>query len=94
MAETADDLQKRSDEFHVYCSRWKLNVNVEKTKVFVFSKGPKPKNIFYYNNNVVESVNEFKYLGIVFSRSGSSVKPKKYLAEQAQKAMYGVIRKI
>ena len=94
MAETANDLQKGLDEFHVYCSRWKLNVNVEKTKVLVFSKGPKPKNIFYYNNNVVESVNDFKYLGIVFSRSGSFCKAKKYLAEQAQKAMYGVIRKI
>jgi hypothetical protein len=94
MAETADDLQKGLDEFYVYCSRWKLNVNVEKTKVLVFSKGPKPKNIFYYNNNVVESVNEFKYLGIVFSRSGSFYKAKKYLAEQAQKSMYGVIRKI
>jgi hypothetical protein len=39
-------------------------------------------------------VNEFKYLGIVFSRSGSFCKAKKYLAEQAQTAMYGVIRKI
>jgi hypothetical protein len=93
IADTADDLQKGLDEFHVYCPRWKLNVNIEKTEVLVFSKGPKPRNIFYYNN-VVESVNEFKYLGIVFFRSRSFCKAKKYLAEQAQKAMYGVIRKI
>lgn len=31
MTETADDLQKALDEFHVYCSQCKLNVNVEKT---------------------------------------------------------------
>lgn len=94
MSETADDLQKALDEFHVYCSQWKLNVNVEKTKILVFSKGPKPKNIFYYNNNVVEIVSEFKYLGTVFSRSGSFCKAKKHLVEQAQKAMYSIIRKI
>lgn len=94
MTETADDLQKALDEFHVYCSQWKLNVNVEKTKILVFSKGPKPKNIFYYNNNVVEIVSEFKYLGIVFSRSGSFCKAKKHLVEQAQKSMYSIIRKI
>jgi hypothetical protein len=52
MAETAEDLQKDLDEFHVYCSRWKLNVNVENSKVLVFSKGLKPENIFYYNANV------------------------------------------
>jgi hypothetical protein len=42
----------------------------------------------------IESVNEFKYLGIVFSTNGSFCKAIKYLAEQAQKAMYGVITKI
>lgn len=40
MTETADDLQKALDEFHVYCSQWKLNVNVEKTKILVFFKRP------------------------------------------------------
>lgn len=28
MTETADDLQKALDELHVYCSQWKLNVNL------------------------------------------------------------------
>ena len=60
----------------------------------VFSKGPTPKNVFYFHDNVIESVKEFKYLGIIFSRSGSFCKAKKHLYEQAQKAMYGVIRKI
>jgi hypothetical protein len=45
MAETADDLQKALDEIRWICSRWKLKVNVEKTKVLVFSKSLKPKNI-------------------------------------------------
>jgi hypothetical protein len=50
--------------------------------------------MFYYNGNIIENVKEFKYLGLLFSRSGSFCKAKKHLREQAQKAMYGVIRKI
>lgn len=34
------------------------------------------------------------YLGIIFSRTGSFLKAKKHLCNQALKAMYGVIRKI
>ena len=60
----------------------------------VFSKGPTPKNVFYFHDKVLESVKEYKYLGIIFSRSKSFCKAKKHLFEQAQKAMYGVIRKI
>lgn len=36
MTETADDLQKSLEEFHVYCFQQKLNVNVEKKKIQVF----------------------------------------------------------
>lgn len=60
----------------------------------VFSKGATWKKTFYYKGEIIENVKEFKYLGIVLSRTGSFSKAKKHLCEQAQKAMYGVIRKI
>lgn len=50
--------------------------------------------MFYYNKVAIENVKDFKYLGIIFSRAGSFAKAKKHLCEQAQKAMYSVIRKI
>ena len=63
-------------------------------KNLIFSKGLITKRHFYYNESIIENVEEFKYLGIiVFSRSGSFCKAKKHLCEQAQKDMYGVIRK-
>ena len=40
LAESAVELQNALNEFKMYCSDWKLNVNVEKTKILVFSKGP------------------------------------------------------
>ena len=95
MAESADELQHALSEFQIYCSYWKLKVNVDKTKILVFSKGPMLKTKFYYNNQIVENVKEFKYLGVVFSRTGPFSKTKKnHLCEQAQKAMYRIIRKI
>lgn len=49
-------------------------VNVDKTKIMVFSKGPTPKNVFYFHDEVIESVKEYKYLGIIFFRSESFCK--------------------
>lgn len=82
------------DEFCKYCEQWKLTVNISKTKIVIFSKGRQPRNVFTYNGFPVEIVKEFNYLGIIFSRSGSFCKAKKRFCEQAQKAMFGVIRKI
>ena len=94
ISESADGLQHALNEFYTYCNQWKLTVSVYKTKVIVFSKGLTPKKKFYFHDKVIESVKEYKYLGILFSRSGSFCKAKKHLYEQVQKAMYGVIRKI
>lgn len=94
LAESSEGLQNALNAFHTYCKQWKLNVNVEKTKILIFSKGPLIKKEFHYNNNGIENVKEFKYLGIILTRGGTFCKAKKHLSEQAQKAMYGVIRKI
>ena len=91
MSEKATDLQYALDNFSIYCNQWRLKVNVNKTKIIVFSKGPAPKTVFKYDDNVIETVKDFNYLGIIFSRSGSFCKAKAHLAAQAQKAMYGII---
>lgn len=83
MTDTADDLQKSLEEFHVYCFQQKLNVNVEKKRYnFFFQKALSYK---YF----VEIVCEFKYLGTVFSRRGSFCKAKNHL-EQSQTFMHSV----
>ena len=49
--------------------KWKLVVNVNKTKVMVFRKRDRLRSElnFYYNNNEVEIVSQFTYFGIVFT---------------------------
>ena len=41
ISETAEELQNLLNSFEKYCEKWKLKVNIEKTKVMVFRKGGK-----------------------------------------------------
>ena len=94
MSETHADLQNQIDALHEYCNQWKLKVNVQKSKVVIFSKGRPPRNLrFVYNGNELEIVDEFSYLGILYSRTGSFTKAKKSQAEKATRAVYDIIKK-
>ena len=56
-----------------YCKRWKLKINVSKTKIMIFRKsGQLPRNMaFVYDNEPLEIVSTMRYLGIVFTPGGS-----------------------
>ena len=70
MAERADDLKRQIDIFSQYCEKWKLKVNFNKTNVMIFSNGRIPKNQrFSFDGKLLEIVERFNYLGIVFSKS-------------------------
>lgn len=71
---TPEELQKSLNILENYCKRWKLTVNTNKTKIVVFRRGGRlPNNLeFSYNGKVIEIVNKFSYLGIVFTSGGSS----------------------
>ena len=60
MAESASDLQNMLDKFGQYCEDWNSKVNVNKTKIMIFSKGRPPTNLFFsLNGSNIEIVNEF-----------------------------------
>ena len=89
-ANNAEQLQAGLDVLSEYCARWKLKVNVSKTKILVFRKGGMlPRNlVFTYDNEPLEIVKSFKYLGIVFTTGGSFSETQSTLAGQAQKAIF------
>jgi len=66
-ASSARDLQISLNNLSTYSKLWKLKVNVEKTKIMVFSRnGRYSKNIrFVYEEEKLEIVKEFKYLGVI-----------------------------
>jgi hypothetical protein len=55
-----------------YCNFWKLGVNIEKSKVMIFSRGQFPRVMnFLHNGKQLEIVNDFNYLGVVLTRTGN-----------------------
>ena len=85
-----ENLQEGLDFLSNYCKRWKLKINVSKTKVMIFRRGGRlPRDLaFYYEGEPLEIVSKFKYLGIVFTTGGSFSEAQKTLAGQAQKAIF------
>lgn len=59
-------------------------------KVMIFRKGGiLPRNLsFTYNGQIIEIVNKFRYLGVVFTVGGSFSEAQTTLAGQAQKAIF------
>jgi hypothetical protein len=93
-AETAAELQSALNAMYLYCETWKLKVNTAKTNVVIFSKSRQSENIdFIYNNERLTVVDEFQYLGTIFSRKGNFGRSKARLVQQARKAMFYVLRK-
>ena len=95
----ADDITLFSDSadglqgFNIlseYCDRWKLKINLSKTKVMVFRKGGRlSKELgFRYKGMEIEIVHQFSYLGVVFTSGGSFSNAQATLAGQAQKAIF------
>ena len=81
--------------FENYCDEWQLTVNVSKTKILIFTSGRYARNLnFFFKGNELELANEYKYLGIFISKSGSYLSCKKHIAEQANNAMFSLLRKI
>ena len=60
----------------------------------IFSGGLYSKNYnFYFKNVKLDLVSEYKYLGIYLSKSGSFLNCKKHLAEQANRALFSLLKK-
>ena len=89
-SENEEGLQNGLNLLEQYCDKWKLQVNVNKTKVMIFRKaGNIRRNIrFTYKNEILEIVNNFKYLGIIFTTGGSFKSTYEALHGQALKAMF------
>ena len=81
--------------FDSYCKKWHLTVNVQKTKIVIFSKGRANRDYrFMFRAEHIEIVKEYKYLGVFLGQSGSYVSAKKHIAEQANKASFALMKKI
>jgi hypothetical protein len=94
-AETAALLQKAIDQLLNYCSTWKLKLNTDKSKVLVFKRGRDVKHErWFYGDNEIQKTNQIKYLGIMFTANGQFNLAQKTLADQANKAVFTLYKKL
>ena len=71
LADTKEELQKMLTVLSKFTKKWRLRVNKKKTKIIVFDPARNAKTasepeIFMYNNDCIETVDKYKYLGLMF----------------------------
>ena len=73
----------------IYCKENELTLNTEKTKCMIFNKGGKLlRTPFHYNNEKLENVRKFKYLGFLITPSGEIISGLNDLRDRALKGFY------
>lgn len=82
LSDTPEGLQLSLNKLKSYCETWNLTVNVDKIKIIVFRKGGllSQRERWFYNGAEIEIVNQFNYLGVVFTPGGSFIKASKTLS--------------
>ena len=91
------DFQKKMDIFYEYARKWQLDINFDKIKILIFGTRNDDRFQFKTGNNIIQICKNFKYLGVVFTKSRSYCKAKKHNYDQARKAMhllYKIIRNL
>ena len=83
LADSPENLQKCLDDFVQYCNNWKLKINYEKTKIVIFGTRKFDKHAFYMDGNVIEIVNNYRYLMVVSLTLG-----KVYTIRQTKPCIY------
>ena len=86
--------QKNLDVFYEYAKMWQLDINYDKTKILIFGTRNDDHFDFKMGNNKISVCKEFKYLGVVFTKSRSFCKAKKHNYDQAKKAMHLLYKRI
>jgi hypothetical protein len=82
-------LQNCLHKLEKYCDNWCLYTNVEKTKVLIFNKNGKLyKTPFLFQNKIIDCVQSYRYLGIIFTTSGTFTPAKNDLYQRALKCLF------
>lgn len=95
MSTSKAGLQRCLEDLQTYCEKWKLKVNINKTKIVTFNKSGRllKRQLFFYAEKTLENVQEFKYLGIVIKSSGIFSKGISELSNKALKVLFMIRRK-
>ena len=72
LSETESGIQNCLDKLKQYTDKWKLELNIKKTKIMVFQNtGRRRKTKFYFGTQILELAQSYKYLGTTITNTGS-----------------------
>ena len=66
-------LQNKVDYVNNFCKKWNLKININKTKILVGKNRCKlsAKEIWFLQGKRIETVKNFKYLGVIINYNGT-----------------------
>ena len=96
IAKSPEDLQSMLDKLHSWCRRWRVLINTNKSKCVHFNKTRSRAANFEFTIglNKLETVENYKYLGITFTHTGNFMKNAENLAKAGGRALGKIISSI
>jgi hypothetical protein len=90
---TKSGLQKCIQAIKTFSEKWKLEVNLNKTKALIFNKtGEYLNEHLTFGQDTVECVENYTYLGLDFNSSGSLENAVNKICEKGLKAVFKLYR--
>jgi len=90
LGDTVIRLQRLLNQLDLFCAKWGLNVNLEKSKIIVFRNGGKLRDNekWFYRGAMLEVVSYYKYVGLITTSNLNWTLAQKTLATQAMKSLF------
>ena len=96
MSPSQNGLNSCLAKLEAYCHTWQLNVNIKKSKIFIFN--PSGRKLvgphFHFQGKLLEIVQSYCYLGVDLLCSGSFRAARGNLVDKAGKAMFPLLSAI
>ena len=93
VASSEAELQRALDALSLYCSRWRLIVNTDKTKVMVVNPPREGQHHFAYDGQRLEIILTFKYLGLLLDDKGNYATTAKHRLTQGKRLVAAWLRR-
>ena len=92
LSESVIGMQRSLNILNEFCIKNQMQINIDKTKMMIFSKGSKIKKVekWTFDSLPIEIVNQFKYLGVTFSSNGQYMAHVNSLITQSKRATFAV----
>ena len=95
LSTSKNGLQNKLDNLNSYCKEWGLTVNLEKTKVVIFTRiDPKIPIFFKLGESVISVTESYKYLGVILHKHGDLKLAQEHLSRQGTKAIHSLRRSV